>query len=305
MATPRFDMPMRPIPMTATEMRSFAPFTAPVKIWVVRAAPALLMKSLRSVILLSFWPTTRKKQIISQRRKDAKNPGLLFFAPLHLCETCFFHRFSLSRLGNYDVHQPVGNDYNFYNLLVLQELLNFIIRQRPLLDQLAGGSERNADAATQLAVDLHRDLGLFFLRQLGIEPGPWLPEYRAGPPLLIPHLLREVGRERGEQESQLFQDLAHGGAGELGFERIQLVHQLHDRSDRGVEMPARLEIRGDFAARLMPLSQGVPVGAGLRAVGAVRVARGEPVDAAEEAVLPFDARVQPVHIFFRRRGEQR
>src|SRR5262249_53531557 len=260
MATPRFDMPMRPIPMTATEMRSFAPFTAPVKIWVVRAAVAPLMKSLRSVIRLSF---------------------------------------------NDDIHQLVGNDDDFHNLLPCEELLNFIIRQRPLLDQFLRRAEGNPDAASQFAIDLYWNLGFLLLRQLGIEPGPWLPEYRAGPPLLIPHLLREVGRERGEQESQLFQDLAHGGAGELGFERIQLVHQLHDRSDRGVEMPARLEIRGDFAARLMPLSQGVPVGAGLRAVGAVRVARGEPVDAAEEAVLPFDARVQPVHIFFRRRGEQR
>src|SRR5436190_24054565 len=54
MATPRLLMPMRPIPITATEMRSFAPFTAPVKSEVVSAAPAPMRKSLRSVIFLSF-----------------------------------------------------------------------------------------------------------------------------------------------------------------------------------------------------------------------------------------------------------
>src|SRR5258708_5083773 len=51
MATPRVAMPMRPIPVTATEMRSFAPLTAPVKICVVRAAVAPLRKSLRSVMI--------------------------------------------------------------------------------------------------------------------------------------------------------------------------------------------------------------------------------------------------------------
>src|SRR5437660_5544330 len=110
MATPRLLIPMRPIPITATEMRSPAPLTAPVKSEVVSAAPAPLRKSLRSVILLSF---------------------------------C------------HDVDQLIGNHDKLHDLLALEELLNFIIRQRALFGQLAGGAERNPDAPAELAVDLH------------------------------------------------------------------------------------------------------------------------------------------------------
>src|SRR5712671_2855139 len=99
MATPRLLIPMRPIPITPTEIRSLAPFTAPVNSDVVSAAPAPFKKSLRSVILLSF---------------------------------------------RHDIHQLIGNHDDLRDLLALQELLNFIIRQGALLRQLPGSSEGNA-----------------------------------------------------------------------------------------------------------------------------------------------------------------
>src|SRR5437879_8025608 len=123
MATPRLLMPMRPLPITATEMPSFAPFTAPVKSEVVSAAPAPMRKSLRSVIFLSF---------------------------------------------GHDVDQLIGNHDNFHDLLALQDLLNFIIGEGPLLGQLPGGSEGNINSTPELAVDLHGHFRLFFAGQLEI-----------------------------------------------------------------------------------------------------------------------------------------
>src|SRR5882724_13709000 len=110
MATPRLPEPMLPMPITPTEMRSFAPFTAPVNSDVVSAAPAPFKKSLRSLMLLSF---------------------------------------------GHNIHQLIWNDDDLRDLLALQELLNFIIRQGALLGQLPCSSEGNANASAQLAVDLH------------------------------------------------------------------------------------------------------------------------------------------------------
>src|SRR6266542_4291199 len=130
MANPRLPMPMRPMPMTATEMRSFAPLTAPVKICVVRAAPAPLMKSLRSVMLL-FPSATGLPLMIASKLWGRLQPAPQFMT-LSFCN---------------DVYQLIGNYYYFHNLLAFEELLNLIIRQSALLGQLPGRSERDADSA--------------------------------------------------------------------------------------------------------------------------------------------------------------
>src|SRR5436190_86661 len=120
----------------------------------------------------------------------------------------------ISTLGD-DVHQLIGNDDDLDDLLAIHERLDLVVAQRVLLDDGFFGAERNAQAASQLAVDLHRDFGFVLLRQLRIESRPGLAEDRAGAAQLVPYLLRQIRREWREQQRQLFQDLSKRGAGEI------------------------------------------------------------------------------------------
>src|SRR5579859_6520044 len=93
MANPRFDEPMRPIPMKAADTRSFAPLTAPVKICVVNAAVVVLRKSLRSVI--------RSHLITNESNKLKHVP--------------------------HDVHHLAGDHDDLCDLLIFQERADFFI----------------------------------------------------------------------------------------------------------------------------------------------------------------------------------
>src|SRR5262249_4999599 len=104
-----------------------------------------------------------------------------------------------ARLGGDDVHELVGNHNDLHDLLPLQELLNFSIRQGALLAHLLGCAEGDANAAAEFPVHLNWQLSFFFLGQFGIEARPGLPEYWSRPAEFFPHFLRQVRSKRTEQ----------------------------------------------------------------------------------------------------------
>ena len=115
------------------------------------------------------------------------------------------------------------------------------------------------------------------------------------------------------------------------FVRVELVHQLHDRGDRGVEVPASAEVFSNAADGLVELAlhfagsgwqrsrligRKRPVDRALRrrftpdntlaALCARRhIARDVAIDARQKAADAFDAGVLPVEIAIGRRGEER
>ena len=67
----------------------------------------------------------------------------------------------------------------------------------------------------------------------------------------------------------------HGGGGDVLLLGVELVDQLHDGGDAGVEVPAGFEILGDLAEGLVELAEDLAVGlAGARFGAAIlRVAK--------------------------------
>src|SRR6185295_6609911 len=89
---------------------------------------------------------------------------------------------------------------------------------------------------------------------------PALAEHRAFLAEFLPNLLREIWRERREHQSNFFEHSGHRGGRDIRLFGIQHVDQLHDGSDAGVEVPARLEIFGEFFYRLVELAEDGAVG---------------------------------------------
>src|SRR5256885_11451791 len=93
---------------------------------------------------------------------------------------------------------------------------------------------------------------------------------------------------------------------------VNLVVEVHDQGDGGVEMPARFDVQGDAAERLVSLAEQRLFrigGGGGYAAYHVAERRGQAVHKAEDAIdetpSAFDAFFTPLQILFRGRGEQR
>ena len=89
----------------------------------------------------------------------------------------------------------------------------------------------------------------------------------------LPELVREVGGEGSEQEDEVALHVGHqlGGRGRFAFldgvfVSIELVDQLHDGGDGGVEVPASAEVVGDALDGLMELALDLARGRGEGAV---------------------------------------
>ena len=75
------------------------------------------------------------------------------------------------------------------------------------------GVRGHAHHRHQLAVDLHRNLDLVFLRQFRIALRPRRAQHSALLAQLLPQLRRKKRRKRRQQQHQRAQQLAHHGAG--------------------------------------------------------------------------------------------
>src|SRR5579864_3947517 len=69
-------------------------------------------------------------------------------------------------------------------------------------------------------------------------------------------------------------------------------------------MPAALEVLGDALDRLMQLAKNLAVGLPRAGLLVADITRYETIDAAQKSVRPVGARIGPIHLFFRRRGEE-
>src|SRR2546421_2448087 len=112
-------------------------------------------------------------------RKEIKTPNVAGGAadnsmpPLaDLCRAIYLQVLGLLMkiLGNqnsadHDVDQFPGHDDDLHHLLARHSRANFLVGQSALTHDTFGGVRRHDNAATQLAIDLHRNFDFFFLRQ--------------------------------------------------------------------------------------------------------------------------------------------
>src|SRR5882724_1618507 len=174
-------VPMRPMPMKATRMRSLAPRTLPVKMEVASAAPVAFRKSLRSVmnqpfVAQAFLPVRIYSDAIAQ-------------ASMAVAQTT---------LPNHEVDQLVWHFDDFNDLLTLEVRLNLRIGSRAFDDNIWVCSERRPMMTAYSAAHLHHPLSKIFFRQRAIVRRPFMLEYRPAPAEFFPQFLRQIRRKRSE-----------------------------------------------------------------------------------------------------------
>ena len=164
---------------------------------------------------------------------------------------------------------------------------------------------------------MHDDFDFVFAGEFLIECGPAYLPHSLAVAEHFPKLFGEVRRHGREHQRQQLQNfLAHFGTNAL-FERllrVNIVRQLHDERDRGIEMPSGFEVAGHAPQRLMHFAQqrfffpgrsGSVEFSALHAAHGLRMAFDEPVNAVEESPGTLDAFFAPLQVFFRRRREKR
>ncbi len=116
----------------------------------------------------------------------------------------------------------------------------------------------------------------------------------------LPQLVRQIGRERRQHQHQSSLSIGHQrqrsrrvSALHAVFVSVHLVHQLHQRGNRRIEVPATGEVFGDALDRLVQLALHLARRRRQRAVGArlprrvigPRIASDEAIDAADRKRL--------------------
>ena len=81
----------------------------------------------------------------------------------------------------------------------------------------------------ELAVDLHRNLELVFLGELGIAHGPGGSKDRSLFAQFLPQLSRKIGRERRQQQNQRAQQLTNHRRGNFACGKLR-IRRLQSRS---------------------------------------------------------------------------
>ena len=133
---------------------------------------------------------------------------------------------------------------------------HFFISQSMLDHELLGRIGGYEDASAQLAVDLHRDLDLFFFGERGVILRPWCMQETSLLSQHLPEFVSQIRRKGRQQQHDVALHLRQerhwdGFPGNCIFRAVQNVYQLHDRRDAGVEVPAPLEIVADAFDGLM------------------------------------------------------
>ena len=89
---------------------------------------------------------------------------------------------------------------------------------------------------------------------------------------------------------------------------VEIVDEFHERRQRRVEVPARIEVISNLVDRLVQFAQQGAVGIG-RGLGgftdaAAGVLGGESIEPREKPLHALDAGFVPVEVLFGRRGEE-
>src|SRR5438552_8711162 len=220
-------------------------------------------------------------------------------------------------LFHHDVHQFARDVDLLHDLLACNGGGHFFIPERAGENEFFGRIGGHDNAAAQLAIDLHRNLDLFFLGEHGVVLWPWSLQQISLFTEHFPEFVCQIGSEGVQQEYKV---TLHHGQKRRGdcvlsnrfFSAVQYVHQLHDGRDTGVEMPASLEVVADAFDGLVQLAlDGTCCGRQLRGyrsapirMTGLRVAHDTTIDPPEESLDALDAGVLPIEVAFRGSREQ-
>src|SRR5574341_1464480 len=214
----------------------------------------------------------------------------------------------LRALLHHDVDQLAWHHNGLHHLLAVERGPDLFIRQRELTYRLLGTVGGDGEPRAQFAVHLHRDLDLVLLGQRRVELRPGRAQQVRLLPQDFPQFVRQVGREGRQQQHQVALEVAQavrrdGARGNLLLGAVELVHQLHDGGDGGVEVPAPLEVLAHPLDGLVQLAlerasyrRGGLCGRGRPARAVTSMFHHEAIDARKEAADALDARLLPVQV---------
>src|SRR5574341_934507 len=214
----------------------------------------------------------------------------------------------LRALLHHDVDQLAWHHNGLHHLLAVERGPDLFIRQRELTYRLLGTVGGDGEPRAQFAVHLHRDLDLVLLGQRRVELRPGRAQQVRLLSQDFPQFVRQVGREGRQQQHQVALEVAQavrrdGARGNLLLGAVELVHQLHDGGDGGVEVPAPLEVLAHPLDGLVQLAlerasyrRGGLCGRGRPARAVTSMFHHEAIDARKEAADALDARLLPVQV---------
>src|SRR5271168_1692736 len=211
-------------------------------------------------------------------------------------------------LSHHEVDQLARNEDCFHDLLARDRRLHFLIGERALDDEIFGCIGGHDHAAAQLAIDLHRNFQFFFFGKLRVIFWPRRFEQVSLFTEHLPEFVGEIGSEGREQQNKVALHVGQkwrrdGVLCYRVFHVIQHIHQLHDRRDAGIEVPAPLKVIAYAFDGLVELALDLPClwrerrrrqrlyGCTLRAAS---VSGDETIHFAQKSLYASDAGVLPV-----------